>query len=88
MVDATGLQIVPYNEERQVIGDDGQPHVTVVTVAFDVLAYGFGYNICVGTYELEEQARALFNDILTHLKKGDQFYDVKTNEGKFMARMG
>lgn len=88
MVDATGLQILPINQERQVMGDDGQPHVVVVTIGFDVVAYGFGYNIVVGSYELEEQARALFNDILTHLKKGDEFYDVKTNEGKFLARVG
>ena len=79
LVDATGLDI--RTVERQM--EDGN----FAVVGFELVGFGFGYSVTLGTYAMEKQARDIFNDILVHMKKGKtEFYDVREQEKKFQER--
>lgn len=79
-VDLTGLDIRVNTHEDE----NGQ----IVTDSLSVIGYGFGYEVLLGQYALEEQARAIFNDILVKMKNGRDFYDVQEEERKFVDNKG
>lgn len=86
VVDATGVTINPINEQRGIDEATGQP--IIVTVAFEIVGWGFGYSVQLAVYGMEQQARDIFNDILANIKKNTDFYDVREHERKFVERWG
>ena len=80
LVDATGLDIRAINQQME--------NGSVQTVGFEIVGFGFGYSVSLGTYPMEAQARDIFNDMLASLRKDKDFYDVREQEKKFQERWG
>ena len=79
-VDAMGLEIRALDQRL----DDG----SVQTVAFQIFGFGFGFQVLLGEYPMEQQARDVFNDILVSMRRNESFYDVRSEERKFIDRKG
>lgn len=77
-----GLDAMGYDinvQERQL--QDG----STVRV-FMIIGFGFGFNLLLGEYTIEEQARAVLTDIYVAMRNGEEFYDIREKEKKFINR--
>ena len=84
-IDLTGMTIQLQTREFQM-----EPNGPIQTEQyFEIIGFGIGNSISLGTYQLEQQARAVFGDILAKLRQGKvEFYDVCVEEKKFVGRVG
>jgi len=78
-VDAMGLDIRVARRQNE----DGS-----VASWFQLIGYGYGFEVLLGEFALEEQVRDIFNDILAKMRKGVDFYDVQECRRKFEGRRG
>ena len=53
---------------------------------FMIIGFGFGFNLLLGEYTIEEQARAVLTDIYVAMRNGEEFYDIREKEKKFVNR--
>lgn len=82
VVDATGLDIRAISQQVQM--PDGS--IQMQTIGFEIIGFGFGYSVSLGQYQMEQQARDVFNDILANIRQDKDFYDVREHEKKFVER--
>lgn len=81
-VDFTGLDIRVIMSQD--VDKDGRP----IPLGYSIIGYGFGNEVLLAEYAIEQQARDVFGDILVCMKRGDKFYDIREKESKFVGRKG
>ncbi len=47
---------------------------------YQIVLFGFNISFPVAFYQNEEEAMAMFADLLANLKKGEEFYDFRSRE--------
>ena len=71
--------------EIQQLVQQTQAGETVVT-GYQIVLFGFNISFPVAIYGTEEEAMAVFMDLLAHLKNGKEFYDIRARERAIFKR--
>ena len=79
VMDFTAAEITDIIEENPQTGER-------VRRGWRIIAHSFGTAFILAQYGNEELARKIFIDMAAHLKKGEEFYDIKDREKTFLQR--
>ena len=73
-LDILGIELVPAND----VNEQNQ----IVRSYVRIIGFGIGCQMILGNYDVEAQGAIVLQDCLSELKRGTQFYDIKSREQK------
>ena len=90
-IDFLGMDIIV--REDAIFDENGNPMVNnqgqqITRQVYSLVAYSFGFNFMVGTYETLNEAKSVFDFIHSKLKSGEAFLDVRDVEAKVGIQKG
>ena len=72
-IDMCAGEVQPVIQQDQNTGEQ-------VIVGYHIVLFSFNVSFPVAFYQREEEAQAMFVDLLACLKKGEEFYDFRARE--------